>query len=181
MRADPPRARRPRRPARVAGLLACCVLAAGCAQTVRGEASVAEPSGGSAEQQYVNLLRECTVVPEDVIADTAGVQAVVDTFSGAVCRWRSFDGATDVQLNWFESGTMDREKSVAERLGYTVETVRISGAPAYVMRAPDDASSCGAVARAGDSGVVGWWVHGAPVDPCAAARTLVELSINRAL
>ncbi|WP_182349352.1 DUF3558 domain-containing protein [Tomitella gaofuii] len=165
----------------VLAALAACLFAAGCTQAIPGEATVARAGTGPAGEEYVNLLRECTVVPMEAIAEAVGVLNVYSTFSGAVCRWSSLDGDTDVQLNWFESGTVDREKAVAERLGYAVETVRISGASAYVMRPPDDPASCGAVARAGDAGVVGWWVHGARVDPCAAARTLVELSINRAL
>ncbi|GAA4806941.1 DUF3558 domain-containing protein [Tomitella cavernea] len=165
----------------VPAVLAACLLSAGCTQAIPGEATVARAGTGPAGEEYVNLLRECTVVPTETIAEAVGVLGVYSTFSGAVCRWVSLDGDTDVQLNWFESGTVHREKAVAERLGYTVEAVRVAGASAYVMRPPDDPASCGAVARAGESGVVGWWVHGVRTDPCAAARKLVELSINRAL
>src|SRR5699024_1090122 len=104
-------------------LLAACLTLAGCSRTVSGDAAAGGAGEGAAAQEYARLLEECAVVPEGAIAQTTGVRVLVKTFSGAVCRWRSPDGATDVQLNWFESGTLDREKSVAERLGYSAESV----------------------------------------------------------
>lgn len=157
------------------------VLLAGCSTTVQGNATAAGQTGAPGGEQYSDLLAECAIVPTDTIAQIVGAAGVVETFSGAVCRWRSIDGAIDVQLDWFETGAMGREKSVAENLGYNVENVRISGDIAYVLRPPDDPAACGAVAGAGDAGIVGWWVHSAPADPCEAAKKLVELSINRAL
>lgn len=164
-----------------AAALAACSVLAGCSTTVHGSAGAGSGEGAGPARQYVKLLQECTIVPGETIAEAAGVQAVIETFSGAVCRWRSLDGATDIQLNWFETGDLDREKQTAEQLGYTVENVRISGATAYVLHPADDPASCGAVARAGDAGVLGWWVHGSPADPCEAAKTLVERSVNRTL
>src|SRR5699024_10655435 len=108
---------------------------AGCSGTVDGEASTAPGATGSAsDQKYAKLLEECTIVPRDAIARAVGTMAVFETFSGAVCRWRSIDAGTDVQFNWFETGTMRTEKDTAERLGYNVENVRISGGVAYVVR-----------------------------------------------
>lgn len=170
------------RPAAVVAVL-CCVLAllAGCSSTVEGHASAAGQTGAPGSEQYRNLLSECTIVPADTIAEVVGAAGVIETFSGAVCRWRSIDGSIEVQLDWFETGSMSREKAVAEHLGYTVENVRISGSVAYVLRPPEDPSSCGAVAGAGDAGIVGWWVHSVPAHPCEAAKKLVELSVNRTL
>ncbi|MDN5759174.1 MAG: DUF3558 domain-containing protein [Tomitella sp.] len=166
----------------VTAMVALCLTLAGCTESVDGDAATGR--GGtepSANRQYAKLLEECMIVPVDTIAQVLGTTAVFETFSGAVCRWRSIDGGTDVQFNWFETGTMRTEKDTAEQLGYGVENVRISGGVAYVVRPPDDPASCGAVARASGEGVVGWWVHSSPADPCEAARKLVELSVNRAL
>lgn len=162
-------------------LLSAFLVLAGCSRTVPGEAAAGGSGAGPAAQKYAKLLEECAVVPEDTIAQVTGIRVPWGTFSGAVCRWRSLDGAADIQLNWFETGTLEREKAVAGRLGYTVEPVRVSGALAYVLQPPDDPSSCGAVGRAGGAGVIGWWVHSTPAEPCEAARKLLELSVNRTL
>ncbi len=162
-------------------VMAACLVITGCSRTVHGDAAAGGAGEGPAAQKYAKLLEECAVVPEDAIAQITGVQVVWGTFSGAVCRWRSLDGAADIQLNWFETGTLEREKAVAERLGYTAEPVRVSGALAYVLHPGNDPSSCGALGRAGGAGVIGWWVHSTPAEPCEAARKLLELSVNRTL
>ncbi|WP_085999078.1 DUF3558 domain-containing protein [Nocardia higoensis] len=184
---------KPGRHTRAGRALALCVLlavaagAAGCGRTIEGSA---HPAGGSQEinTDFDKLLRECDVVTPVQIGDAlGGAQFVTGSFNGAVCMWDVEDapgGLAMVTLNWYEIGSLNNEKATADKLGYVHETVTVQGTRALQMRRPNDADSCGLTASAADTGVVGWWVNyragsGHP-DPCTAAKTLLELTLNLA-
>lgn len=170
-----------------AGLLAAVVMPAvlsGCGKTVEGTAMKAGTGGsrGGNAQQYPNLLKECDVLTADILAKTVGADPldIQSTFVGAICRWQALNpaGLIDITRFWFEQGSLDNERKVAESYKYQVESRSINGIASIVMRIPGDPNGgCGVASDAG--GVVGWWVNPqAPgIDACAQAIKLMELTL----
>lgn len=168
----------------VLGALAAAVLLAGCSNTVSGTAvkAGAGPRNNDSEQTYPNLLKECDVLTSDVLAKTVGAEpeAISSTFVGAVCRWQAVNpaGLIDITRFWFEQGSLDNEKNVANNLNYQVESRRIAGVDSIVMRTGDPNGACGVASDA--AGVVGWWVNPqAPgIDACSQAIKLMEQTLS---
>ncbi len=168
------------------GLVAACsvlVMVTGCASTVDG---TAVKSGGTTRndnsaQQYPNLLKECDVLTTDILAKTVGADPldIQSTFVGAVCRWQAANpaGLIDITRFWYEQGSLDNERKVAQFLNYQIENRAIQGVPSIVMRTSDPNGACGVASDAG--GVVGWWINPqAPgIDACGQALKLMELTL----
>lgn len=155
-----------------------------CGSTIEGTPR-AEGSyeGGSVELgKFAKLLEECNAVTEDKIAEVVGADAIVRGFFGAICRWDAIgaSGTTKVTFNWFETGSLDAERTASEKLGYTVKDITVQGRRALLVRQPADPGSCNVTAGSPSAGVFGWWVqYGAGGgDPCAAATTLAELTLD---
>jgi hypothetical protein len=177
---------RPTRHRLTAGLLAAVMIPAtlsGCARTVDGAAMKAGTGGsrGGAAQQYPNLLKECDVLTVDILAKTVGADPldIQSTFVGAICRWQALSttGLVDITRFWFEQGSLENERKVAESYKYKIESRAINGIASIVMRGNDPNGGCGVAADA--AGVVGWWVNPqAPgTDACAQAIKLMELTL----
>ncbi|OBI50555.1 hypothetical protein A5707_15155 [Mycobacterium kyorinense] len=167
-------------------VLATLAVLTGCTRSVGGTA-VKAGSGdvqrnNNSEQQYPNLLKECEVLTTDILAKTVGADPldIQSTFVGAICRWQAANpaGLIDITRFWFEQGSLDNERKVAEGLKYQIETRSINGVPSIVMRPNDPNGSCGVASDA--AGVVGWWVNPqAPgIDACAQAIKLMELTLS---
>ncbi|TFV57490.1 DUF3558 domain-containing protein [Mycobacterium sp. PS03-16] len=177
--------RRARLLAAVAALLAVASMLLGCTRTVEGtaarEGTGGGPSNNDSERQYPNLLKECDVLTEDILAETVGADPldIQSTFVGAVCRWQAANpaGLVDITRFWFEQGSLDNERQTAERLQYRIESRSVAGVPSIVMRPGDPNGSCGVASDAG--GVVGWWINPqAPgIDACGMAIKLMELTL----
>jgi hypothetical protein len=178
---------RPRRRAvegALAALTALTVLT-GCAQTVGGTAlkTGAGPTqrNDKSAKEYPNLLKECDVLTADVLAKTVGADPldIQSTFVGAVCRWQAANpaGLIDITRLWYEQGSLDNERKVAEYLKYQVESRSINGIASIVMRTNDPNGGCGVASDA--AGVVGWWINPqAPgIDACGQAIKLMELTL----
>jgi Protein of unknown function (DUF3558) len=158
----------------------------GCTRSVGGTAVRAGagdvPRNNNSEQQYPNLQKECEVLTTDVLAKTVGAdpQDIQSTFVGAICRWQAANpnGLIDITRFWFEQGSLDNERQVAQQLKYQIENRSISGVASIVMRPNDPNGSCGVASDA--AGVVGWWVNPqAPgIDACAQAIKLMELTLS---
>ncbi len=170
----------------VAVVLTALGVLTGCTRSVGGTA-VKAGSGdtqrnNNSEQQYPNLLKECEVLTTDLLAKTVGADPldIQSTFVGAICRWQAANpaGLIDITRFWFEQGSLDNERKVAEGLKYQLETRSISGVASIVMRPNDPNGSCGVASDA--AGVVGWWVNPqAPgIDACAQAIKLMELTLS---
>ena len=155
----------------------------GCSRAVDGTAvrAGAGPRNKTSEQTYPNLLKECDVLTTDVIAKTVGAdpQDIQSTFVGAVCRWQAANpsGLVDITRFWFEQGSLDNEKKVAQAMNYKIENRTIAGVQSIVMRTSDPNGACGVASDA--AGVVGWWVNPqAPgIDACGQAVKLMELTL----
>ncbi|MEE9243254.1 MAG: DUF3558 domain-containing protein [Mycobacterium sp.] len=161
------------------------VMLTGCTQTVDGVAAKSGsgevPRNNDSQRRYPNLLKECDVLTEDVLAETVGADPldIQGTFVGAVCRWQAANpaGLVDITRFWFELGTLDNERKVSEELGYQIENRSIAGITSFVMRPEDPNGACGVASDA--AGVVGWWVNPqAPgIDACSMAVKLMELTL----
>ncbi|WP_019970829.1 DUF3558 domain-containing protein [Mycobacterium sp. 141] len=169
----------------VAGLAVFAGLT-GCTRTVEGvaakEGSGGGPSNNRSEKQYPNLLKECDVLTQDILAKTVGADPldIQSTFVGAVCRWQAANpaGLIDITRFWYEQGSLDNERKVAQQLQYAIESRRINGVDSIVMKPNDPNGACGVASDA--AGVVGWWVNPqAPgIDACSMAIKLMELTLN---
>ena len=170
---------------RSAVVLLAALALTGCSRTVDGTAAVAgsgdTPRNNDSQDQYPNLLKECDVLTSDLLAETVGADPldIQSTFVGAVCRWQAANpaGLIDITRFWFEQGSLDNERLVAEALNYQIEDRRIAGIQSIVMRTGDATGSCGVASDA--AGVVGWWINPqAPgIDACAQAIKLAELTL----
>jgi len=166
-------------------VLAVLTSLTGCAREVGGTAVKAGAGdtkrNNNSERQYPNLLKECEVLTTDILAKTVGADPldIQSTFVGAICRWQAANpaGLIDITRFWFEQGSLDNERKVAEFLQYQIETKSIVGVPSIVMRPSDPNGSCGVASDA--AGVVGWWVNPqAPgIDACEQALKLMELTL----
>ncbi len=158
----------------------------GCSRSVDGTAAKAGsgsagPRNNDSEKTYPNLLKECDVLTEDILAETVGADPldIQSTFVGAVCRWQAANpsGLVDITRFWFELGSLDTERDVAEEMKFPIEERRVAGVQSIVMKNPAANGACGVASDA--SGVVGWWVNPqAPgIDACAMAIKLMELTL----
>ncbi|AKS33070.1 DUF3558 domain-containing protein [Mycolicibacterium goodii] len=157
----------------------------GCTRTVDGtaakEGSGGGPSNNNSERQYPNLLKECEVLTEDILAETVGADPldIQSTFVGAVCRWQAANpaGLVDITRFWYEQGSLDNERQVAQQLQYAIESRRIAGVDSIIMKPNGLNGACGVASDA--AGVVGWWVNPqAPgLDACGMATKLMELTL----
>src|SRR6202000_3494458 len=124
----------------VAGLALALSVSTGCTRSVGGTAVKAGagdvPRNNTSEQQYPNLQKECEVLTTDVLAKTGGAdpQEIQSTFVGAICRWQGAhpNGLIDITRFWFEQGSLDNERTVAEQLKYQIENRSISGVASIV-------------------------------------------------
>ena len=166
-------------------MLAVVAGLTGCTRTVDGaaakEGSSGGPSNNKSEKTYPNLLKECDVLTTDILAKTVGADPldIQSTFVGAVCRWQAANpaGLVDITRFWYEQGSLDNERKVAQNLKYQIESRSINGVPSIVMRTNDPNGACGVASDA--AGVVGWWINPqAPgIDACAQAIKLMELTL----
>jgi Protein of unknown function (DUF3558) len=174
-------------------VLAVVAMVAGCGRTTSGRAVVAGSDGNSSnsgqpprnddsQKQYPNLLKECDVLTTDLLAKTVGADPldIQSTFVGAVCRWQAANpaGLIDITRFWYEQGSLDNERKVADQLKYQVENRSIAGVRSIVMKPANDPNgACGVASDAG--GVVGWWVNPQTpgIDACGMAIKLMELTL----
>ncbi|MDJ0392227.1 DUF3558 domain-containing protein [Rhodococcus sp. G-MC3] len=168
---------------RKALVLASVLLVAGCSTTVAGT-PVAESFDGTDDSELRDLLTECDAVADDQIAATVGGDAIERGFFGAICRWdvAGPNGIVKVSFNWFENGSLGVERETNEKMMYTISDITVQGRKAIRSQPRDDPASCGVTAGSPESGIVGWWVQYLPSpghpDPCEAATTLMDLTIN---
>jgi hypothetical protein len=167
-------------------MLAALTILTGCSRTVEGtaakEGAGGGPSNNSSAEQFPNLLKECDVLTEDILAETVGAtdpRDIESTFVGAVCRWQAANpaGLVDITRFWFEQGSLDNERQTAEELQYNIEDRSVAGVKSIVMKPNDPNGACGVASDAG--GVVGWWVNPQTpgIDACGMAVKLMELTL----
>jgi uncharacterized protein YceK len=103
----------------IAATLVVVTVLSGCSTTVEGTAlkSGAGDVGRNDDSQkkYPNLLKECEVLTEDILAKTVGADPldIQSTFVGAICRWQALNpaGLIDITRFWFEQGSLSTTRS----------------------------------------------------------------------
>src|SRR5258705_5926183 len=169
----------------VVATMSVLTLLTGCTKTVEGTAARSGsgdvPRNDDSAKQYATLLKECEVLTEDILAKTVGADPldIQSTFVGAVCRWQAANpaGLIDITRFWYEQGSLDNEKKVAQNLKYQIENRSIAGVASIVMKPSDPNGACGVASDAG--GGVGW-VGDPPTPGIAAggvALKLMELTL----
>ncbi|HTM85208.1 MAG TPA: DUF3558 domain-containing protein [Mycobacterium sp.] len=171
----------------VVALLVLLAALTGCSRTVGGTAVKAGMNhvarNDDSRLQFPNLLKECDVLGEDILAKTVGADPldIQGTFVGAICRWQAGtpSGLVDITRFWFEQGSLDNERTVAQALNYRIEERQIEGIPSIVLRPNDPNGSCGVAS--GAEGAVGWWVNPQVpgVNACEQALKLMQLTLAR--
>ena len=179
------------------------VTVAGCAQTVDGSAQRAHPAVPDPERSYGYVDNRCGLLEDSSIQEMLGADNVVRPYSGAVCQYvlerdsRSDAGAgappgsdvgagappaatIDVVFSWFETGSVDRERTLAEQRGAKVTEKVVERHQAFLARRDTNGAGCSATAAAGP-GVLSWWVQTrgrTGADPCTDAEKLLAATLS---
>lgn len=164
------------------------VTAAGCAQLVGGTAQRAQPGVPDPTRSYGYVDDRCGLLQDGSIQEVLNAENVVRPYSGAVCQYvlsRQDAGAAspvmiDVTFSWFESGSIGRERTLADQRGAQVTDTVVDRHQVFLARRATTGVSCSATAAAGP-GVLTWWVQfrgQSTGDPCADAEKLLASTLS---
>jgi hypothetical protein len=162
------------------------VTAAGCAQTVNGSAQRARDAVPDPERSYGYVDNRCGLLEDSSIQQMLGATNLVRPYSGAVCQYvlqRNGNATVDVVFSWFETGSIDRERNLAEQRGAKVTDKVVERHQAFLARRDTRGAGCSATAAAGP-GVLSWWVQTRDkldADPCKDAEKLLAATLSSAL
>ena len=155
---------------------------AACSQTVVGSAkrSVAPVDHQGRSFGYVD--NRCGMLADRSVQDAVGAQNVVRPYSGAVCQYVLARGSAmvDVTFSWYETGNLDRERTLATERGATVTEKVVERHQAFLARRDTTGADCSATAAAG-TGVLSWWVQFRGQrngDPCKDAEKLLIATLQ---
>lgn len=155
---------------------------AGCAHTVSGTAQRAQLGVPDPDRSYGYLHDRCGLLADETVQQTLGADSVVRPYSGAVCQYVLMrgDARVDVTFAWFETGSLDRERALADDRGAEVTDTVIDRHSAFLARRDVTGAACSATAAAG-TGVLSWWVqlrNPSAGDPCGDAEKLLSATLQ---
>ena len=168
------------------------VTVAGCAQTVGGTARRAQPAVPDPNRSYGYVDDRCGLLLDSSIQEVIGADNVVRPYSGAVCQYVLARGSApgvgavappvmiDVAFSWFETGSLDRERALANERGAKVTDQIVERHQAFLARRDTTGAACSATAAAG-TGVLSWWVQfrgQSDGDPCKDAEKLLAATLQ---
>jgi hypothetical protein len=158
------------------------VTVAGCSQTVSGTALRAESGVPDPNRSYGYVDDRCGLLVDSSIQQAMGADHIARPYSGAVCQYVLARGSAmvDVTFSWYETGSLDRERSLATERGATVTEKVVERHQAFLARRDTTGAACSATAAAG-TGVLSWWVQfrGQPNgDPCMDAEKLLTATLQ---
>jgi Protein of unknown function (DUF3558) len=171
------------------------VTVAGCSQTVGGTARRAHPSVPDPGRSYGYVDDRCGLLTDGTIQEILAADDVVRPYSGAVCQYVLTRGSgpdvgaaappvtIDVTYSWFETGSLDRERALAEHRGAQVSGTVVKRHDAFLARRDVTGAACSATAAAGP-GVLSWWVQfrgETNVDSCKDAEKLLAATLSSEL
>ncbi|MGE2732237.1 DUF3558 domain-containing protein [Mycolicibacterium vaccae] len=164
----------------VLAVLASAASLVACAQTVEGTAQRADASDPDRSYGYVD--DNCGLLDDASVQATLDADDLARPYSGAVCQYVASRGEVilDVTYSWFETGTLARERSLAETRGAAVTDIDIERRPGFAARRDITGAACSATAAAG-SGVLSWWVQyrgRESGDPCVDAQRLLSATLR---
>lgn len=167
--------------------VACTLAVAGCTTTVAGtpQRSIKPATPDPATiRGYGYTQDRCGLLLDVTVQEVVGADTVVRPYSGAVCQYvlERQAGVIDVTFSWFENGSLDRERGVAEQKKADITEIEVQRHQGFLARRPVTGNSCSATA-ATNPGIVSWWVQvrGADVqaaDPCRDAETLLAKTLS---
>ena len=158
------------------------LAAAGCTDTVGGSAQRATGTEESQGRSYGFAENRCGLLLDTTVAETIGADKTVRPYSGAVCQYVVSRQGTvvDLTFSWFETGNLQRERSLATANHAQVNDVVVQRHPAFLARRAVSGNACSATA-ATSPGVVSWWVQvrgDMPADPCGDAEKLLAKTLS---
>ncbi len=154
----------------------------GCSHTVSGTAQRTTHVDGASERGYGYTADLCGLLQDASIQEIVGADDLVRSYSGAVCQYELLKRSTtfDLTYSWFETGTLDRERGLAQSNKAKISDVVIERHQAFLARRSVTGNACSATA-ATDPGVASWWVQirgQSPADPCQIAQTLLAKTLS---
>ncbi|OZC65953.1 hypothetical protein CH306_15720 [Rhodococcus sp. 15-725-2-2b] len=158
--------------------IACGLV--GCSNTPGTEADPNSPE--TAEQPVTEELfvGECGSMDNTEVQRLTAVSDLTVVSENAVrCRWESATGAY-AMFTWYRGSPIDRERSVAEAVGRTIERIDVDGHPGFTAAA--SGASCEAGVENGD-GFVHWsvnYVIDGPRDSCDVVEDLARTTMSKA-
>jgi hypothetical protein len=156
-------------------VVGCSVTVAGTAQRVTDDAAVSEHGYGYANDR-------CGLLSDITVQGIVGGERVLRPYSGAVCQYVLMRQSTfvDVTYSWFETGSLDRERMLAQTNKAQITDIVIQRRQAFLARRSETGNACSATA-ATNPGVAGWWVQtrgDAGIDPCHVAQALLDKTLS---
>ena len=161
------------------------VTVSGCSQTVSGTARRAHPAVPDPERSYGYVDDRCGLLEDSSIQEMLAADNVVRPYSGAVCQYvlERDSGTVDVVFSWFETGNLDRERTLAEQRGAQITDKVVERHQAFLARRDTTGAGCSATAAAGP-GVLSWWVQirgKSGIDTCKDAEKLLAGTLSSEL
>ena len=167
------------------------VTVAGCSHTVSGTAQRADTGSAGSDRGYGYVDDRCGLLVDKSVQDLLKADNIVRPYSGAVCQYvlsrkagpNSAPMMLDVVFSWFEFGSLDRERTVAQDRKALITDTVVERHQAFLARRDVTGAACSATAAAG-SGVLSWWVQYRGEnsgDPCQDAQTLLSKTLQAEL
>jgi hypothetical protein len=158
------------------------LTAAGCTQTVSGTARRAQPGVADLNRSYGYVDDRCGLLLDSSIQEILGADKVVRPYSGAVCQYvlSRQSSMIDVTFSWFETGSLNREHTLAQQRGAQITDRVVERHQAFVAWRSTTSAACSATAAAG-AGVLSWWVQVRAQtngDPCKDAEKLLSATLS---
>jgi Protein of unknown function (DUF3558) len=159
------------------------VTAAGCAHSVTGTALPAQSDAvPDPDRDYGYVDNRCGLLEDSTVSETLDADEVVRPYSGAVCQYVLMrnEVMVDVTFSWFDTGNLQRERTLAAERGAEVSDTVVERHPAFLARRSTTGAACSATAAAG-SGVLSWWVQyrgEKSGDPCVDAEKLLSATLS---
>ncbi|MGV9802846.1 DUF3558 domain-containing protein [Mycobacterium sp. NPDC003449] len=173
--------------------VAAAATVAACSQTVTGTAQRAQTDTADPDRNYGYVDDRCGLLVDSTVQEILDADNIVRPYSGAVCQYvlsrkAAPDSAMppvmlDVIFSWFEAGTLQRERAVAQQRDAQITDIVVERHQAFVARRDVTGAACAATAGAG-SGVLSWWVQFRGQrggDPCQDAKKLLSRTLQSEL
>jgi Protein of unknown function (DUF3558) len=154
----------------------------GCSHTVSGTAERAAMQVDDPGRSFGYIDDSCGRLADATVRDTLSAEKVVRPYSGAVCQYVLSRRTTtiDATFSWFDTGTLERERSLAETRGAEISDTVVQRHPTLLARTSVTGTACSATTSA-NPGVLSWWVQyrgEQDGDPCADAEKLLAATLS---
>jgi hypothetical protein len=158
------------------------VTVVGCSQTVSGTARRSQFGVPDPNRSYGYVDDRCGLLVDSSIQLAIVADHIVRPYSGAVCQYVLARGSAmvDVTFSWYETGNLDRERTLATERGATLTEKVVERHQAFLARRDTTGAACSATAAAG-TGVLSWWVQFRGQrngDPCKDAEKLLTATLQ---